>query len=281
MLHIVTDSAADMPLAWLKDYVVEMIPINIHYGEKKFLHGIDLTDREFYRLADETGKIPKTSQPSPAQFVEFYRRVARPGDTILSIHVTGKLSGTFASAEMAARELDGEIQVIPFDSGCGSAGQGFLCKEARLMEWKGATLEQILARLAEMRKGMQIVLTLNTLDYARMSGRVKALQAALASLLQVKPIITLKDGMLDMTRRVRTRGKSLEMILDMMAERVGDQWVNAAVAHALDEASAKELMAKVCQRLRCRETILTGLSAAVAANLGPGTIGIVAYPVGE
>lgn len=281
MLRIVTDTAADLPVAWIRDYAVELIPINIHFGEKMFLQGIDLTDHEFYQLANETGKIPKTSQPSPAQFVEFYRHVAHKGDTILSIHVTAKLSGTFASAEMAASELKGEIEVIPFDSGCGSAGMGYMCMEARRMEQKGASIEQILRRLEVVRERMQVILTLNTMEYARMSGRVKALQAALASILNVKPIIALKDGVLDVTDKVRTRNKALEAILNMVAERVGDQPVNAAVVHALDEEAALELMKKVRQRLNCNELILTGLSVAIAANLGPGTLGIIAYPVAE
>lgn len=281
MLRIVTDTAADLPVAWIRDYAIEMIPINIHFGEKMFLQGIDLTDHEFYRLANETGKIPKTSQPSPAQFVEFYRKVAHKGDTVLSIHVTGKLSGTFASAEMAAAELKDEMRIFPFDSGCGSAGIGYMCKEARLLDQKGASVEQILSRLEVIRQRMQVILTLNTMEYARMSGRVKALQAALASILNVKPIIALQDGVLDVTDKVRTRRKSLEVILDMVAQRVGDQPVNAAVVHALDEVAALELKERVGERLNCRELILTGLSVAIAANLGPGTLGIVAYPVGE
>lgn len=281
MLRIVTDTAADLPVSWIRDYAVELIPINIHFGEKMFLQGIDLTDHEFYQLANETGKIPKTSQPSPAQFIDFYRRVARKGDTVLSIHVTGKLSGTMASAEMAAAELKDELHVIPFDSGCGSAGMGFMCQEARQMEQKGASPDQIVARLEKVRERMQVILTLNTLEYARMSGRVKALQAALASLLNVKPIIALKDGVLDMSDRVRTRRKALEAILDMVAERVGDQPVNAAVVHALDEAAALELQEQVRNRLNCQQLILTGLSVAIAANLGPGTVGIIAYPVAD
>ena len=140
MLRIVADTAADLPVAWIRDYVVDLIPLNIHFGEKKYLQGIDLTDHEFYQLANETGKIPKTSQPSPAQFVDFYRKAGLAGDTVLSIHVTGKLSGTLASAERAAKELAGEMHIIPFDSGCGSAGQGYMCKEARLLERNGASI---------------------------------------------------------------------------------------------------------------------------------------------
>ena len=94
MLHIVTDGAADVPVEWEKDYDIDIIPINIQFGEKTYLQDIDLDSEGFYKLVDETRKIPKTSQPSPHQFIEFYKRIAREGDTILSIHVTSKLSGT-------------------------------------------------------------------------------------------------------------------------------------------------------------------------------------------
>jgi len=121
MLRIVMDSAGDVPAGWNQQFDIQVIPLNIHFGEQTFLSGIDLSNADFYRMADESGVIPKTSQPSPQQFIDFYRRVAQPGDTILSVHVTGKLSGTLASAESAARELAGEFNVYPFDSASGSA----------------------------------------------------------------------------------------------------------------------------------------------------------------
>jgi DegV family protein with EDD domain len=98
MFRIVTDGAADLPLAWQKEFDIQIIPINILFGEKTYLQYIDLDNEGFYKLVDDTKKIPKTSQPSPHQFSEFYKKLAQPGDTILSIHVTSKLSGTFASA---------------------------------------------------------------------------------------------------------------------------------------------------------------------------------------
>ncbi|MDO9349449.1 MAG: DegV family protein, partial [Anaerolineales bacterium] len=188
MLRIVTDSTADMPASWEKEYDIQIIPINIQFGEKTYLQGVDLSNEDFYRMVEESGKIPKTSQPSPFQFTEFYKRVAKEGATILSIHVTSKLSGTFDSAVAAARELAGKYNVIPFDSASGSMAIGFMCREARLMERAGAAIQKIQERLEKIRSQVSIVLTLDTLDYARMSGRVGTLQAALASVLNVKPI---------------------------------------------------------------------------------------------
>lgn len=270
-----------MPTGWAKEFDFQIIPINIHFGEQTFLQGQNLSNEDFYRFVDQHRNIPKTSQPSPQQFVDFYRRVAVSGDRILSLHVTSRLSGTFDSAVMAARELAGELEVIPFDSASGSAALGLMCKEARLMERTGATLEEIFARLDYIRRNVQIVLTLDTLDYARMSGRVKTLQAALASLLNVKPIVILKDGVLDMAERVRTRRRSLACVIEKLQARFGGRALIAAVVHARDPESGDSLLDQVRRSLNCQELILTELSIAVAANLGPGTVGIIAYPAEE
>jgi DegV family protein with EDD domain len=273
------DGAGDIPAAWLAAYEIEVIPINIHFGEKTYLQGVDLTNPEFYRLVYDYRVIPKTSQPSPRQFIDFYRRIARPGDTVLSLHVTSRLSGTFASAESAARELEGEITVIPFDSASGSAAMGYLCQEARLLDRAGASLEAILAHLAQLREQIAIILTLDTLEFARLSGRVRTLQAALASILNLKPVVILRDGVLDMADRVRTRRRSLERVLEMLDARFGGQLINAAVVHAQDLPTGQELLEMVRLRFHCQQLILTELSISVAANLGPGTVGVVAYPV--
>ena len=201
MLRIVMDGAGDLPPELIKEYGIQVIPINIHFGEQAFLQGMELSNADFYRLADQSNTVPKTSQPTPQQFISFYRRVASAGDTILSIHVTRKLSGTMDSAEIAARELEGEIPILPFDSASGSAAMGFMCQEARRLEHAGASIDAILSRLEEIRQSVSIILTLDTLEYARKSGRVKALQAALASMLNVKPVITLREGMLEVTDR--------------------------------------------------------------------------------
>lgn len=281
MLHIVMDTAGDMPDEWIEVYGIHTIPINIQFGERTYLSGVDMTNEEFYRLAEESGTIPKTSQPTPQQFVNLYERIAKPGDSILSIHVTGKLSGTLHSAQLAARELAEKIRVEPFDSYSGTTVMGYMCREARIMEQAGASVQSIVDHLDHIRQRVKIVLTLNTLEYVKMSGRIKTLQAVLASVLNVKPIIDLKDGILDITDRVRTRRKSLDYLLDYMIERFGNRPVNASVVHAQDPAAGSDLMNRVKETLNCRDLIFSELSIGIAANLGPGTIGITAYPVEE
>jgi DegV family protein with EDD domain len=280
MLRIVTDGAADMPVGWEKEYDIQVIPINMQFGEKTYLQGIDLSNEDFYRMVEETGKIPKTSQPSPFQFKQFYESVAKAGDTILSLHVTSKLSGTFESAVTAASELDGRFSIIPFDSGAGSAALGMMCQEARLMERAGATIQQIIERIYRIRQSVQIVLTVDKLDYARLSGRVGTLQAALASVLNVKPIIVLQEGMLDVAERVRTRSKALDRVLEMLQAQFAGEEVNVAAVHARDLAAAQALLERARKIFNFKQLILTELSIAVAANLGPGTVGLIVYPAG-
>lgn len=281
MLRIVTDGAADMPEGWTQEYDIQVVPINIHFGERTYLQGVDLSNEDFYRLVDESGQVPKTSQPTPFQFQEFYRRIARSGDTILSIHVTSKLSGTFQSAVSAARELAQQIRLIPFDSGAGSAAVGMMCREARLMDRAGAGIHKIIERLDAIRRGVQIVLTLDNLEYARKSGRVGMLQAALASILNVKPIIILRDGLLEMAERVRTRRKAIDRILEMLHQRFGKQPVHMAVVHARDPHSGALLLDRARKLFNIKDLIMTELSVSVAANLGPGTVGLIVYSAGE
>lgn len=277
MLRIVTDSAADMPANWLTEFDIHMVPVNIHFGGDTYLHGVTIDETTFYRRVEQLRIIPKTSQPSPGQFIETYRKVASKGDTILSIHVTSKLSGTCQSAEYARREVGGDYNVVVFDSLCGSLGIGFMCREARLMDWAGKSLPEIVARLEALRDSMCLTLTLDTLKYAQMSGRVGALQGALASMLNVKPIIILKDGVLEAGERVRTRKRALDHILNLIKRRVGDKPVNVAVVHAVAPDEAVALADMTHKALNVKELLINSLSVAVAVQLGPGTLGLVAY----
>ncbi|HEU0291703.1 MAG TPA: DegV family protein [Anaerolineales bacterium] len=278
MLRIVTDGAADILPTWKTEYGIDVIPVNIMFGERSYLQGVELDNEGFYKLVDEKKRIPKTSQPTPHQFVEFYRRIAQKGDTILSVHVTAKLSGTYASAVSAAEEVKDDFKVFPIDSASGSLGIGLMCREARRLDRAGKNVEEIVRYLEEIKYKVRVILTLDTLEYAKMSGRVKTLQAALASVLNVKPIAVLRDGDLSMAERVRTRKASLDRVIEMAKEEYGDQPVYLAVVHARDPKSGEELLEDARKHFNHKETMIGELSISVAANLGPGTVGLVVYP---
>lgn len=278
MLHIVTDGAADMPGDWEEKYQLHTVPINIQFGEKTYLQFIDLDFESFYDKVEETKMVPKTSQPTPHQFAEFYKKIAKKGDTILSIHVTSKLSGTYESAVIAAKELEGEFNIIPYDSAGGSMGIGFMCRIAREMDRVGKSVDEIIAYWDKVKDKVQIILTLDTLEYAKMSGRVGAMSAALASVLNVKPIALLKDGVVEMVGKVRTRKAALKRIIEMGKEAYGDQQIYLGVLHARDMEAGKRVMEDAKKAFNIKEAFLTDLSLSLATNFGPGTIGIVLYP---
>src|SRR5574341_844389 len=253
MLRIVTDGAADMPPAWEKEFDIHVIPINIQFGDKTYLQYVDLDNAGFYKMVDETRTIPKTSQPSPHQFVEFYKKIAQKGDM---------------------------FKVLPVDSTVGSVAIGFMCREARKMERAGKGPEAIVKTLEGIRERVRAIFTLDTLEYAKMSGRVGALQAALASALNVKPIAILKDGVLNMAERVRTRKASIARVIALAEEEFGKTPVYLGVLQANDKPAGEALLAEARKHFNVQgEPVLTDLSISVAANLGPGTVGLVLYPV--
>ncbi len=283
MLRIVTDSAADMPLEWRERYDAHFVPVNIHFGTEQFLHGVDIDDAAYYkRIETVTDKtFPKTSQPNPHQIEQVYRKVAQKGDTILSIHVTGKLSKTVESAQAAANNVKDDFDVRVFDSLCGSAGIGFMCREAREMDRAGKSVDEIVKRLEVARSRARLVITLATLKYAMMSGRVHGLRAIVGSVLNMKPIIELNDGILLPTEdKIRVRSKAFERITELARAKVGDSPTLVSVVHAAAPEDAKTLADMARKAFNCKEEVLIqSMSIAVAIQLGPGTIGLVVYPV--
>jgi len=278
MLLIITDGATDFPAEWEEEFDIQIIPINIHFGEETFLQYIEMDLEAFYKKVDTGSIFPKTSQPSPHQFAEFYKTVAEEGDTILSIHVTSKLSGTYASAVAAANELKDKYDIVPFDSAGGSLGVAFMCRAARQMERSGKSVEEIVTYLEIVREKVQIIFTLDNLEYARRSGRVGTLSAALASILNIKPIARLEDGVLNMVDKVRTRKAAVERVIEMGKDVFSDQPVHLGVAHARDPESAMNLSVEAKKLFNSKDVVQSDLSISLAINLGPGTVGLVIYP---
>lgn len=277
MLKIVMDTAGDLCSGWGKKYQIDLIPINIIHNGISYLQGVDIQYDDFYSMVEKDGAIPSTSQPTPFQFMEFYRRIAKPGDSILSIHVTDKLSGTMASARQAAKELKGEMDIHPFDSASGTICMGMMCKEAREMSEIGKTLPEILDRLSTIRADMQLIFTLETMKFAQLSGRVKSLQAALASILDIKPIIELNEGIIEIKDKVRSRKASIARMVQRLKDKVGDTPLQIAVVHAHDASTGQELLTQVKNTFNCAEVAFAEISISLAAHFGPGTVGLAAY----
>jgi DegV family protein with EDD domain len=278
MIRIVTDSTCDLPVEWIAQHDIHVVPIHIQFGTETYRNGQTIDRPTFYRRVEQAGMLPKTSQPPPSDFVRMYQAIAGPTDEILSIHVTGKLSGTFNSAQLAAEALVDSIKVHVFDSWAGSGGLGFMCLDAARMAEAGKSSVEILKRLEFTRPQVNHLFTMANLKFAEMSGRVNKLQSVLASLLNVKPIVRAEGGLMEVADQVRTRKRAIERVLSMARERVGEAKVNLAVIHAQAPDEAAELLEQARQALKVGEAFVHDLALSLAVHFGPGTLAVVTYP---
>ena len=279
MIRIVTDSTCDLPAGLLAEHRVVVVPVNIQFGHESYQEGVTLDASSFYRKVEASSQFPTTSQPSLGQFQAAYQALQEDPDTeaILSIHITGQLSGTFESAVVAAGQMPVEPPITAFDSLSGSMGLGFMVLEAAEMAGKGTSLPVILARLEALRERMYVFFSLGDLKYARMSGRVGAAQALMASMLHIKPMLTVSGGRLAVIGRVRSRTQALQVLTDTLCDRLGDRPVRIAVIHAHAPEAAEQVRAELAPRVRATQVIVHELSVGIAVHLGPGTVGVVGY----
>jgi len=278
MIKIVTDSTADVPTTLLERYDIRVVPINIQFAQETYQEGIDMDRPTFFRELEVC--MPTSSQPSPGQFAEVYEQLAGQGHSILTIVITSKHSGTYQSAELAKSMLpDADIEV--FDSLSISIGTGYHVLEAARAAEEGKSMGEILQLLEGIRSRMHLYFTPATLKYLQRSGRVGNLAGALLSILSVKPIIKVEDGVLEAFERVRTRGKSLDRLVELTAEAVGTtEPVKLAIIHAEAHDEAEALRARLQENFICDEMHVVDLACSLTVHGGPGIIGIVSYKAG-
>ncbi len=276
-IKIVVDSCCDLPKAIQERFDIKVVPVNVHIGKRSYEDGVEMSREDLYRKMKE-GIIPTTSQPSPGKFFEAYRELAKKASTILSIHITSKLSGTYQSAKLA-RSMLPEVDIRVVDSLSASMGAGFLALAAAKAAEAGKTVQEILAIIEGIKARMNVFATVATLKYLQLSGRVSRLQESFASLLDVKPVLAIQDGLVEAVGRVRTRAKSLDRLLELTKEAVGEaEAISVAVAHAYVPEEAQRLRERIEAIFKCREIFTVEVTPALAALGGPGLIGVVSYP---
>lgn len=278
MIKIVIDSTADVPRTLLERYDIRVVPINIQFAQETYREGIDIDRPTFFQKLEEC--IPTSSQPAPGQFLEVYQQLAGQGHSILAIIITSKHSGTYESALLAKSMLpDADIEV--FDSLSISMGTGYQVLAAARAVEEGKSIREILQLLEGIRSRTHLYFTPATLKYLQRSGRVGKLSGALASLLSVKPIIKVEDGVLEAFEKVRTRGKALDRLVELTAEAVGtSEPVKLAVIHAVAHDEAEALRTRLEKNFNCDETHVVDLACSLTVHGGPGIIGIVSYKAG-
>ena len=272
---IVTDSTAALPPDLAEQHGIEVVPLLVRFGETEYRDGVDLSDAEFYCLLEDRPELPVTSQPSPAAFMEVYRRLGCDGDAIVSIHVSSAVSGTLASAQQAAAELPGQdIRVL--DSRHVSIGLGMMAVEAARAASRGDDANAVVDLVTGLVERTYTVFVVATLEYLRRSGRIGGAQAFLGSLLSVKPVLEARDGKVGPVLRVRTFSKAYAALADYVRQHAPHGLERAALLHADAEPHRRWLEEQLLAGLPPEVEVHSDISIGpvVASHTGRGAFGI-------
>ena len=270
---IVLDSTADFPEAPSRFPNWRVVPLYVRFGEESFRDYVELGPDAFYDRLRETDELPTTSQPTPQDFLAAYEQLAGY-DRILSLHIASNLSGTYASAGLAAEELGGD-RVRLHDSRTASAAIAMLGLAVQRRLERGTTDEEIEALVAGYPSGAGLLFTVDTLEFLAKGGRIGRAKALMGSLLNVKPILAIEDGEVVPLTRARGRGKAFEEFRKRFEEATTDSpRLAVGMAHAEAEDAVEQLRAIVhASRPQADVKLVTTLGAVVGTHAGPGTIG--------
>ena len=270
-VRIVTDSTCDLPADTIARYGIRVIPLYINVGNQGYLDGIDISREEFYTRLPSFSTHPTTAVPSTERFVVEYNTLADEGASeILSIHISTALSGVMHVASIAARET-ATTQITVFDSRQLSLGTGFLVETAARMAAAGSSIAEILQALNDQVKRTRVFAALDTLEFLKRSGRMNRYMAGLATLLQIKPIMTMHDGKPG-SERVRTRARALKRVVEMLAAAGRLERVAMVHTHASGEI-LDELRAMAAHLLPQEPILSVDITPVIGAHIGPGAVG--------
>ena len=271
---IVLDSTADLPDASGRFPNWRVVPLYVHFGDESLRDGVDIDAAAFYRRLRETSVFPTTSQPTPADFLACYRELAA-FERVYSLHVSARVSGTFASAEAAAAQL-GDARVRAVDTETASASIAMLALAIQRRLGRGTTDEEIDELVERYRRQRGLLFTVDTLEFLQRGGRIGKAAAFAGTLLQVKPILSIDGGEVVPVKRVRGERKAFaELAAALETETRDEPGFRLGVAHAAAPERAAELESLVRERRPQAELeLVVTLGAVIGAHAGPGTLAL-------
>jgi DegV family protein with EDD domain len=269
-VRIVTDSASDLPEEVCADLGVEVVPLTIRFGEQEFVDRTELSTAAFWERLARSDVLPETAAPSVGAFEETFRRLGETADGIVCINLSARLSATMQAAQVAAKALDGLCPVSIVDSKSASMGIGNLVLHAARRAREGASVDAIVREVEDRRDRQRVLATLDTLEYLRKGGRIGGAQALLGSMLSIKPVISVQDGVVEQAGKVRTRSKALRFIADRIPtgrlERI-------SVLHA-GAPDLDEFVEMVAPAAGGAEVVVGHIGPVVGVHTGPRVVGV-------
>jgi len=280
-IGLVADSVCDLPKETIKEFDIHIVPIYIRFGDMIYRDGVDITPNDIYHKIRYEKLVASTSGTSPGDFHQVFKKIADKFESILTITLSSKLTAVFQNASIA-KTLIPEKDIRIFDSGLASIAEGFLVREAAKAIKKGLKIDEIIALLEKIKEKIRIFATLDVFKYLYRSGRVPALKALLGSTLNIKPILTIQNGEVNLLTKVVSRAASINYIckkvIDIFKNKVP---VRIAIIHALCEDVAHDIQKKLEENINCFESTIMEVTPVIGAYAGPGLIGIIASPVLE
>ena len=275
-VRVVTDSTVDLSNDIIEKLQIEVVPLTFTIDDKVYADRIDITPAEFMEKMKQSSELPKSSQPSVGQFVEVYNRLGKEGFDVISIHMTGGMSGTVRSAESAAMLAEANVTVI--DSRFISLALGFQVIEAAKMAQEGKSIVEIVKRLDEIRENTYLYVTVDTLENLVKGGRIGRGKALIGSLLNIKPIALLADGVYTPITKVRSHTQIVKYLTKQFIEDTKGKTVKAvAIAHADSLDLANRLKESVAKETGIADIEVVYTTPTIATHTGPGAIGFMYY----
>ena len=265
---VVTDSTADLPDEWRDRHGIEVVPLKVLFGKESFRDRVDMTDEQFFARLAVSSTLPTTSAPSPGEFADVYRRLARDHDGCISIHIGEQLSATAEAARVGASSVDG-FQVNVIDSQTVSMPIAFLCRVAA----ECSTLEEATAEVEKRVPKARVLALLDTLRYVELGGRVSRAQAMIGTMLDLKPLLLVAEKEIKSVDRVRTRSRAIPRMIEFFRNEMPVEALAVVHAQAADEA--EEIASQLRKELPEKEVPVGQIGCVLGTHTGPKALGLV------
>ena len=274
---VITDTDSSLPREIADRYGIRQVPITVQFGDQVLRSNVDIDDAGVFARIDQQNLLPTTAAPSPGDFAEAFQAAFDGGaDSVLCYCVSSEVSATFGNAGLAARELMQARDITVVDSRSLSMGQGYMALAAAEALANGASREDAMAWAQSVGDRVRFYAALATLKYLAMSGRVGHLAAGMASLLNIKPILTIQDGKLDMLEKVRSRKRAWARVIELTGQAIGDRPPERlAIVHCDALVDAQAFAEQLRAQVSCPDDILySELSAGLSVHSGRGLVGV-------